>query len=46
MVGLKDAKDAEEKEVWLDYMVYIYADSVLERKLKRWDLESIHNGGW
>ena len=45
MAGLKDAKDAVEKEVLLDYMVYIYADNVLEKKLKRWDLESIHNGG-
>ena len=35
MAGLKDAKDAEGKEVWLDYMVYIYADNVSEKKQKK-----------
>ena len=46
MAGLKDAKDAVEKEAWFDYMVYIYVDNVLGKKPKKWVLKSIRNGGW
>jgi len=34
--------DAVEKEVLLEDMVSIYADNVLEKKLKKWGLKNFH----
>ena len=45
MVDSKDARDAVEKEGSSERMAYIYADSVSEKRLKKWDLKNIHEGG-
>jgi hypothetical protein len=42
MVELKDAIDAVGKEALFDCMVYIFADNVSGKKLKKWDLKNIH----
>jgi hypothetical protein len=42
----KDVKDAEGKEASYDYMDYIYADNVSERKQKKWGLKNITKGGY
>jgi hypothetical protein len=45
MADSKDARDAVEKEALFEHMAYICADSVSEKRLKKWDLKNIHEGG-
>ena len=42
MEETKDAKDAAEKEALFEHMVYTCADSVSEKKQKKWVLKNFH----
>ena len=45
MVDKKDAKDADGKEDLSEHMACICADSVSEKKQKKWVLENINEIG-
>jgi hypothetical protein len=45
MVKPKDARDAAEREALFEHMVCTFVDNVSEKRLKKWDLRNIHEGG-